>query len=452
MRRRITLLAALVVLGGCSQDDQDLPFESQPSKPVTSTMGSGNTTVSSPDGISLTVPAGALPAGTRITVAKLDRTAAEELPGAVGDVYLVGFDNVPTSDPSISFSSTLGQGVTAGQLVGMVPVVMRVASPGAPAGNLTTSRSVAHQRVRAEVASTTAEEKFEALKAAGIFDGVDGGASIQDDMTRAQFGRISALLAGLDATLESPPVFSAVPPASWYTEYIEAAKGVGLLSGLGFDQSYSVLRDLTFSFDFPFANVGATRDDLVSTAYAYVVADFLPSTLPTYEILATPWRGTTSSPLIPSGSSSASFSLLCTAIQWPDASEIPTCSENTIDVRVSPELLSRFATSVVVPNYLQATVTLLSNGTATGEVKYETYLRSALSSGITGVGRKGDLDLNGSWSAAGDTITIGGHDFLYSTPDDSSLVLSVSDSVKLENNDGSESWEPVKVNVKLTRK
>ena len=463
MRRRITLLAAVVVLGACSQEDQTLPFESEPGKPVTSTMGSGNTTVSTPDGISLTMPAGALPAGTEITVAKLDRTVGESIPGAVGDVYLVGFDGVPTSDPSISFSFTLNQEATAGQLVGMVPVVLRVGAPGTtPAGNLTASRFASHMGVQADAAEASAQAKFEALMQAGIFDGFNGSATIQDDMNRQQFASVISKILALETTVNStPPLFTDLVGNDWATQYISAATSAGLLGNLGSGVFEPVFADMSSIVDLLELSsmLGSTSEAYLQTFKEYIsnagsvflITNFEPSVLPTYPIVDLPAHDSTSNPIIPGGSTSATFTLVCTGIQWPSAEDVPTCSENTIDVRVGSELLSRFPASVIVPNYLLAEMTLGADGSATGNVEYETFLRSALSSGITGVGRKGSLDLDGSWSANGDTITIGGHDFLYTIPDSESLILSVSDSVKLENNDGTDSWQPVKVNVKLAR-
>lgn len=452
MRRRITLLAALAVLVACSQEDQALPFESEPGKPVTSTMGSGNTTVSTPDGISLTVPAGALPAGTEITVVKLDRTVGQELPGAVGDAYIVGFDGVPTSGPSISFSSTLDQEATAGQIVGMVPVVMRVGSPGtSPAGNLSASRFRSPPVARADVAGTSAQKKFEALVEAGIFS---GSATIQDDMTRHQFAYIIAQLQDLDTTPPAiPPLFEdATDP--WYLEAIMQANAASFTSSfnpgvLNTSDVLSYLDVLAERIDVE--GIEAFSEYIANGGSVYMISNFLPASLPAYEITDLPSSDTASNRLIPSGSSSATFTLLCTGIQWPGTSDVPTCSENTVDVRVGPELLSRFPVSVVVPNYLFGHMTLDLDGSASGQVEYEAYLRSALSSGITGVGRKGSFDLDGTWSVSGDTITFGDYSFLYTIPDAESLILSISDSVQIEDNDGTKSWQPVQANVKLTR-
>ncbi|WP_123042261.1 S-layer homology domain-containing protein [Cohnella candidum] len=83
---------------------------------------------------------------------------------------------------------------------------------------------------------TTALEKFEALKAAGIFSGV--GASqdpaLASKMTRAELARILDLLKGLDVdTKPTTQSFSDVKSSHWAFEEIEAAKAAGLVVGVG---------------------------------------------------------------------------------------------------------------------------------------------------------------------------------------------------------------------------
>lgn len=51
----------------------------------------------------------------------------------------------------------------------------------------------------------------------------------------------------------------------------------------------------------------------------------------------------------------------------------------------------------------------------------------------------------------GNKIIIGGHTFYYGTPDPDHVILAVSDSVKIKDNDGTESWEPVEAFLKLPR-
>lgn len=458
MRRRLTLLAALAVLVACSQEDQSLPFQPEPSEPVTRTMGSGNTTVSSPDGISITVPAGALPTGTSITVAKLNQSVAASVPGAVGDAFLVGFGDAPSSDPSLSFSFALSEDATAGQLVGMVPVVLRVGGSGAaPSGNLGVSKLVSRPITGGAASGMTDLEKLNALKEAGIFDSFGGDATTSEDISRSQAAMIlSKLLAIADDPPASPPLFTDPDGESWYEQYLAATKSAILESS--FDPAFfdltreDISHFIELALEDPEYREAFASYLSGSNGYAFLITYVDPAVLSAYGMTEFPSNDESSYPLIPVGSSSATFTLLCTGIKWPSVDDVSVCSENNIDVRVGSELLKRYPASVFVPHYLLGEMTLGTDGSATGRVEYEVFLRSALSSGITGAGREGSFDLSGSWSARGDTITIGGHDFLYATPDDSTLILSVSDSVKIQNNDGSKSWEPVQVNVKLARK
>jgi hypothetical protein len=82
----------------------------------------------------------------------------------------------------------------------------------------------------------TAQQKFDALKAKGIFDGMDstGTSALDQNMTRAQFAKVAALLTGLK--VDSNPVastFNDVSADNWATGYIEAAKKAGLIEGVG---------------------------------------------------------------------------------------------------------------------------------------------------------------------------------------------------------------------------
>ena len=91
--------------------------------------------------------------------------------------------------------------------------------------------------VASAVASAqTAQEKFDALKAKGIFDGMpDGQAQLDENMTRAQFAKVAALILGLEGVDTSPATstFSDVSAGHWYTETIEAATQTGLIEGSG---------------------------------------------------------------------------------------------------------------------------------------------------------------------------------------------------------------------------
>ncbi|REE91485.1 S-layer family protein [Paenibacillus taihuensis] len=75
--------------------------------------------------------------------------------------------------------------------------------------------------------------KFDALKAAGIFNGFpDGSAGLEKEMTRAEFAKVLTLVAGLtpDATAAK---YSDVAANHWAAGYIGAASKAGLLNGLG---------------------------------------------------------------------------------------------------------------------------------------------------------------------------------------------------------------------------
>lgn len=81
-------------------------------------------------------------------------------------------------------------------------------------------------------AATTSEAKFEELKAAGIFDGMpDGSAGLDQEMTRAQFAKVIALLKGL--TSNSPSVFTDVAEDHWAKGYIMAVYEAGIMEGVG---------------------------------------------------------------------------------------------------------------------------------------------------------------------------------------------------------------------------
>ncbi|MFD2672034.1 S-layer homology domain-containing protein [Marinicrinis sediminis] len=81
----------------------------------------------------------------------------------------------------------------------------------------------------------TAMEKFEALKAQGIFAGrANGDADLDAQMTRAEFARVGGLLKGLDVDAEpSTNSFTDVSADAWYYEEIEAANAAGFMQGYG---------------------------------------------------------------------------------------------------------------------------------------------------------------------------------------------------------------------------
>ena len=86
----------------------------------------------------------------------------------------------------------------------------------------------------------TAQQKFDALKAKGIFAGLaDGSAGLDQNMNRAQFARVAALILGLDGiglpdtkvVTEAP--FDDTPLGAWYIEEVAAVKEAELMIGNG---------------------------------------------------------------------------------------------------------------------------------------------------------------------------------------------------------------------------
>jgi hypothetical protein len=91
-------------------------------------------------------------------------------------------------------------------------------------------------------APTTVQEKYDALAAKGIFQGMtDGSAGLDQPMDRAQFARVAALLLGLEGISIDPKVddtkivtvkpFKDVELGKWYTEEIAAVKEDGKFVG-----------------------------------------------------------------------------------------------------------------------------------------------------------------------------------------------------------------------------
>ena len=84
----------------------------------------------------------------------------------------------------------------------------------------------------------TAQQKYDALAAKGIFAGMaDGSAGLDQAMTRAQFARVAALIKGLegigapDTKVVTVKPFSDVELGQWYTEEVAAAKEDGIFVG-----------------------------------------------------------------------------------------------------------------------------------------------------------------------------------------------------------------------------
>jgi hypothetical protein len=86
----------------------------------------------------------------------------------------------------------------------------------------------------------TAQQKYDVLKAKGIFAGMtDGSAGLDQPMNRAQFARVAALILGLDGIGEPDTKKVTVKPFTdvelglWYTEEVAAVKEASLFVGNG---------------------------------------------------------------------------------------------------------------------------------------------------------------------------------------------------------------------------
>ena len=100
-------------------------------------------------------------------------------------------------------------------------------------------------------APLTAQQKYDALAAKGIFAGMtDGSAALDQNMNRAQFARVSALILGLDGIGETDTKvvtrnpFSDVELGTWYVEEIAAAKEAGVFVGNA-DGTFNPRGDIT---------------------------------------------------------------------------------------------------------------------------------------------------------------------------------------------------------------
>ncbi len=81
----------------------------------------------------------------------------------------------------------------------------------------------------------TAEQKYEALVEAGIFEGFDDGeAHLDEAMTRAQAAKIIALLTGYTEDTEVEDAgFTDLKGAGWAADYINYVAGLGIVEGMG---------------------------------------------------------------------------------------------------------------------------------------------------------------------------------------------------------------------------
>ncbi|MDQ2068145.1 S-layer homology domain-containing protein [Xinfangfangia sp. CPCC 101601] len=79
----------------------------------------------------------------------------------------------------------------------------------------------------------TAQQKYDALKERGIFAGFESTTdpSLDQNMSRAQFARVAALILGLPKDEPASTNYSDLDETSWALGYIEAAKRAGMVHG-----------------------------------------------------------------------------------------------------------------------------------------------------------------------------------------------------------------------------
>lgn len=116
--------AMVAVLCGCSQEDQVLTIDLASDEPVTRTVpASGEMTISSPAGISVTLPEGSVEPGTKVTVTPVDPRQVEGLPPTTGEAgFVLSFDRAPKGSPRVTFTNRLKGEVPLPDLVAAVPV------------------------------------------------------------------------------------------------------------------------------------------------------------------------------------------------------------------------------------------------------------------------------------------------------------------------------------------
>jgi len=86
-------------------------------------------------------------------------------------------------------------------------------------------------------AELTLQQKFDALKEAGIFNGYppNGDPGFERDMTRAEFAKVAVLLLGEEQNAAANK-FADVPAGHWAAGYIGAASEAGLVNGVGLNK------------------------------------------------------------------------------------------------------------------------------------------------------------------------------------------------------------------------
>ncbi|MBW7475012.1 S-layer homology domain-containing protein [Paenibacillus oenotherae] len=81
----------------------------------------------------------------------------------------------------------------------------------------------------------TTQQKFDALKEAGIFSGYppNGDAGLNREMTRAEFAKVIALINGLEDNATAAAQYTDIPAKYWAAPFIGAVTVEGIMNGLG---------------------------------------------------------------------------------------------------------------------------------------------------------------------------------------------------------------------------
>lgn len=425
--RRASVLAAFAALvtamAGCTQDDQVLSIDLADDEPVTRTApAAGEMTISTPAGVSVTLPEGTVSPGARVTVAPVDLRQVPGASAAIGNkAYLLSFEEPPKKAPVVKFSNTLQGPTTASRILGAVPAVRRVSS-------------VEMRPSHAVVVPIRSVAPLSDASFFGFFSGAFQ--QLQERLGSNWFASPSAPVTFPDVTGQFQGLLKQFRRIS--VHLFSPWNDLSFLQSLNFQQS----------IDEGFQSSSDQGCDEDPSACNFLIFTIEMVTTPLGEPVDLDEEAVLY-PLIPEGRSSASFGLVCAGFDAGD--EVETCGFENVDVRASQTLLDRYAGSGVAIKYIAAVATLHEDGTAEGLVEYDVALRVPMGAGITGYAMKDSLDITGTWSAVGNRLTIGGYTFTYATPDPDHVILAVDDSVKVKNNDGTERWEPVQAFLKLVR-
>lgn len=435
----VAFAAIVAAMSGCTQEDQVLSFKLADDEPVTRTVpASGEVTISTPAGMSVTLPEGTVTPGTKVTAQLVDASKIAGVPDMAGNVaFLLSFEEPPKKDPVVTFTNTFNGSITALQLLSAVPAAIRVSTDGpAPSGTIVVpSWSVApghgdYSPVGPEFPSFFGDKITKLIGGVlstvfGIsaptqfsFDESSFLSALEEHLKNSGYRRVGGLF-GLYANPNVPIPY--VPKIS----QVLSLKSMPSSALETCDEVPSPCNLLIITINAGASPLGALVD---------------PSSDEQSAVLY---------PLIPEGASSASFGLVCTGV--PVGGNIDTCGPEVVDVRASQKLLDRYAGSLVAIKYFAGVATLRADGTGNGLLMYDVALRVPMAAGVAGYAVEDSLDLNGNWSVDGNRITVAGHTFTYATPAPDYAILSVDDSVKVKNNDGTESWERVQAHLKLER-